>query len=207
MQENPLSPFSSELSAEKEKVVSEIFNRNLVGEDFPNESSSSEDLLDIIDGDTIVDPDYVPSGSTSSDENGSDGRFVPSEDKSTEKSVRKRKKCLEKWKKNINKRKRIGGEEYFGRGGKIVKEKIMQLSCNCRKKCQDLIPQDVRKSIHKLFWDKNFNWEQKDGFIASTVHAREIMRQRPRNDSQKGITNMHCPSMILQELMFAKLCI
>lgn len=79
--------------------------------------------------------------------------------------------------------------------------------CNCKKKCQNKISQDVRLSIHDKFWGENCEWVQRDSFIASTVKEKQIIRHRPRNNNQKGRRKCnYIYSMPLDHATYVEVC-
>ncbi|KAL0127565.1 hypothetical protein PUN28_003086 [Cardiocondyla obscurior] len=92
----------------------------------------------------------------------------------------KRIKQPENWKVNIKKNARLKGEEYIGVGGKIVPAKKMGQPCLCRMHCSYKIDEKEREELHKAFW-KNYTWQQRKQYIASSVKESPKQRTRLRN--------------------------
>lgn len=101
------------------------------------------------------------------------------------KNVRKRMRTPRLWEHNIKKVRRLKGEEYTNRGGKIVKEKSIGQPCKCRLKCFTKISEQNRTKIHDKFWSLN-SWDQRKQFVRSSVKMCDIKRYRPRNNNQEG---------------------
>ncbi|CAH1099616.1 unnamed protein product [Psylliodes chrysocephalus] len=101
--------------------------------------------------------------------------------KTLEKKTRKRKSDFTKWEINVNKQKRMKGEEYKGlkkSDGKWSDQprKARQIKpfCNCKHSRSDtkikcnLFTEEERLNIFKRFW-QNLNWEQRKTYVSSLV--------------------------------------
>lgn len=112
------------------------------------------------------------------------GEDTPNKSEEKKKS-RKRKREPDQWEKNLRKEKRLTGEKYINRGGKMVEKRTLKPSCHCRKKCYDKLSADDRSKMHNKFWALR-SWDQRKQFVRLSVHSAPISRNRPRNSSQEG---------------------
>lgn len=108
-----------------------------------------------------------------------------------------RKTDSKSWDKNINKTKRMMGEEYIGytrsKDGVVkhnIKRKRRKLGPKCTSnfckkastRCCNLLTEDTRKSIFEKFW--NMSWEQKRLYVLNMVLYNNKKRSYTKgNDS------------------------
>lgn len=66
---------------------------------------------------------------------------------------KKRVRNREKWKRNVNKRKKCDGQEYRTKSGEIVKLKSYKLfKCTCKGRCSVMIPVKRQMELHRNFY-------------------------------------------------------
>ncbi|KAF7991180.1 hypothetical protein HCN44_002742 [Aphidius gifuensis] len=107
---------------------------------------------------------------------------IDSDKKSRPRDSGPRVKQPENWKVNVKKIARLKGEEYIGKGGKIVPAKLMGPPCDCRMLCSEKVSEKIRNQLHEVFW-KTCNWEQRKQYIAMSV--KESPKKRTRVPGKK----------------------
>lgn len=100
---------------------------------------------------------------------------------------RKRVRNEKNWKKNIRKKNRLSGKEYFNTKNEIANEKSMKPPCpdKCRMKCNQRVTEEQRLKIHFEYWNANRSWDSKRQFVHSCIKTMPVVRQRKR-DGTKG---------------------
>nr|CAI5860787.1 unnamed protein product [Callosobruchus analis] len=95
-------------------------------------------------------------------------------------NVKKRRSNPLKWKKNLRKMKKYGGEEYVSVSGKVVEKKIMKAPCN------EKISTENRQHINSNFWNANLTNNLKRQFLASCIEEQPVQRIRVRTGAREG---------------------
>lgn len=83
--------------------------------------------------------------------------------------------------KNIRKRLKMQGKEYYTLSAKKVKEKEIKEPCKCRKKCYEQLSISEREEIFKEFY--NLSSEAQNQFIANFVEEQNKKVERKRTDN------------------------
>jgi len=63
-----------------------------------------------------------------------------------------KRKHPEKWKRNVRKGKRDGGEQYVSEGGALVAARKIGPECSCKNACFDKVGKDNVESIFNAYW-------------------------------------------------------
>lgn len=114
---------------------------------------------------------------------------------------RRKKPCIEEWRRNKSKKLRMNGEEYLGftraADGKVFQNKIRparKMGPRCTSKtcltsnvrsCHRLT-EDVRKQLHSEFW--SMNWDQRKVYVSSHVTLTDVKRKTTAEESRRGNT-------------------
>lgn len=184
---------------------------------FPNQNCTSEftthttildpTLLDFSSDDSVTDPSFVTlSDITNLKPLSSENTewFPEREIEDTQKNnTRKRKGNSNNWKRTINKRQRMMGEEYIGfkkDGAKFIQNEpkpargmgpiCMSKRCFSGKAmyCPKLT-EEVRSEIFKAYW--KMNWQEKKMFISSMVDKKPTTRKTKNSNSRRSDTKVY----------------
>lgn len=78
------------------------------------------------------------------------------------------------WKRNVDKHKRLRGEEHPAANNMLqtVRKREMKPSCDeaCRI-CETIIPENQRRYLFEQFWSKFTSWQQRDQYISSLTEV------------------------------------
>lgn len=98
---------------------------------------------------------------------------------------RKRSRNTGKWKRNLQKHKRIKGLAYRNRGGKLIPAKtFVDIQCKCSRNCNQKISSDEREAAMKDFYSLPSHLDQ-NIFLRGCIKVNEIKRRRPTNETKK----------------------
>ncbi|CAH1106568.1 unnamed protein product [Psylliodes chrysocephalus] len=168
-----------------------------------NDSKEPSENEDISENDLYEDSgsSYVPDNEACSDEDdfdveahssNSEAIQIEEEHNSTNNDeIKKGKKRLRqenKWKRNIIKKKRMGGQIYKSSKTKIdiKKRKIREACINCRVKCSEKISEAQRTKVHEEFWNEDISIDQKRQFLCLSILQIPVSRVRQRTFSREG---------------------
>lgn len=187
------------------------FDNNFKDDNQP-QSSYIVNGSDVINSDdSMKDPDYEASYSTSSESglenNKTEAELLENQIENTasessdenfnsdlngeemiRKKCRKRQRDPDSWKCNIRKRKRLSGQKYISRRNTLIEAKSLGPPCNdtCRFKCLLNITPEQRRNIFKKFWSPSKSTELKRQFVASNVHLVNVKRRRSRTGEREN---------------------
>ncbi|CAG4941584.1 uncharacterized protein LOC123691982 [Colias croceus] len=103
------------------------------------------------------------------------------------KVVKKRSRNPEEWHKQKQKRLRIAGLEYINANGKIVPPKQPGPDCNCRRKCFQKVPEDVRLKTFQGFYSMKTHDEQ-NAYLFGLMRQVDVKRKRVKSSSRRTCT-------------------
>ncbi|VVC89818.1 unnamed protein product [Leptidea sinapis] len=101
--------------------------------------------------------------------------------------VKKRTKNPEEWHKQKQKRLRIAGLEYINANGKVVPPKQPGPDCNCRRRCFEKVPRDVRLRTFQGFYSMKSHDEQ-NAYLFGLMRQVDVKRKRVKNSSRRTCT-------------------
>ncbi|CAK1578702.1 unnamed protein product [Parnassius mnemosyne] len=103
------------------------------------------------------------------------------------KLVKKRLRNPEEWHKQKQKRLRIAGLEYINANGKVVPPKQPGPDCNCRRKCFQRVPEDVRLKTFQGFYSMKTHDEQ-NAYLFGLMRQVDVKRKRVKTSSRRTCT-------------------
>ncbi|KAG6453570.1 hypothetical protein O3G_MSEX008223 [Manduca sexta] len=103
------------------------------------------------------------------------------------KVVKKRLRNPEEWHKQKQKRLRIAGLEYINANGKVVPPKQPGPDCNCRRKCFQKVPEDVRLKTFQGFYSMKTHDEQ-NAYLFGLMRQVDVKRKRVKSSSRRTCT-------------------
>ncbi|CAH0721458.1 unnamed protein product, partial [Brenthis ino] len=103
------------------------------------------------------------------------------------KVVKRRLRNPEEWHKQKQKRLRIAGLEYINANGKIVPPKQPGPDCNCRRKCFQKVPEDVRLKTFQGFYSMKTHDEQ-NAYLFGLMRQVDVKRKRVKSSSRRTCT-------------------
>lgn len=177
----------------------------------PHLSSSESDI-------SVDESDYLPEDSSSSQSGRSsacDKLTGMQEYPEITEKPRRRKRQPHKWKRNIQKKRRLEGKEYVSTTGVLVPAVQMKASCKktCRLKCFEL-PEEQRVNIFQTYYSMGDYSRQRDFIHANTV--KQLTKTKTtQNKSRRsysityflpidGVRKKVCKSMFLNTLGIKK---
>ncbi|XP_068627735.1 uncharacterized protein [Battus philenor] len=103
------------------------------------------------------------------------------------KVVKRRARNPEEWHKQKQKRLRIAGLEYINANGKVVPPKQPGSDCNCRRKCFQRVPEDVRLKTFQGFYSMKTHDEQ-NAYLFGLMRQVDVKRKRVKTSSRRTCT-------------------
>ncbi|XP_063530274.1 uncharacterized protein LOC134741430 isoform X1 [Cydia strobilella] len=103
------------------------------------------------------------------------------------KVVKRRSRNPEEWHKQKQKRLRIAGLEYINANGKIVPPKQPGPDCNCRRKCFQKVPEDIRLRTFHGFYSMKTHDEQ-NAYLFGLMRQVDVKRKRVKASSRRTCT-------------------
>ncbi|CAG9792192.1 unnamed protein product [Diatraea saccharalis] len=103
------------------------------------------------------------------------------------KVVKKRTRNPEEWHKQKQKRLRIAGLEYINANGKVVPPKQPGPDCNCRRRCFQKVPEDVRIKTFQGFYSMKSHDEQ-NAYLFGLMRQVDVKRKRVKSSSRRTCT-------------------
>ncbi|XP_045520111.1 uncharacterized protein LOC123711566 [Pieris brassicae] len=103
------------------------------------------------------------------------------------KVVKRRLRNPEEWHKQKQKRLRIAGQEYINANGKIVPPKQPGPDCNCRRKCFQMVPEDIRMKTFQGFYSMKSHDEQ-NAYLFGLMRQIDVKRKRVKSSSRRTCT-------------------
>ncbi|KAL4709319.1 hypothetical protein ACJJTC_007051 [Scirpophaga incertulas] len=103
------------------------------------------------------------------------------------KVVKRRTRNPEEWHKQKQKRLRIAGLEYINANGKVVPQKQPGPDCNCRRRCFERIPEDVRLKTFQGFYSMKTHDEQ-NAYLFGLMRQVDVKRKRVKSSSRRTCT-------------------
>ncbi|XP_013175316.1 PREDICTED: uncharacterized protein LOC106123494 isoform X1 [Papilio xuthus] len=103
------------------------------------------------------------------------------------KVVKRRSRNPEEWHKQKQKRLRIAGLEYINANGKVVPPKKPGPDCNCRRKCYQRVPEDVRLKTFQGFYSMKTHDEQ-NAYLFGLMRQVDVKRKRVKTSSRRTCT-------------------
>ncbi|XP_041973034.1 uncharacterized protein LOC121728806 [Aricia agestis] len=103
------------------------------------------------------------------------------------KVVKRRQRNPEEWHKQKQKRLRIAGLEYVNANGKIVPPKQPGPDCNCRRKCFQKVPEDIRLKTFQGFYSMKTHDEQ-NAYLFGLMRQVDVKRKRVKCSSRRTCT-------------------
>ncbi|CAH0663441.1 unnamed protein product [Chilo suppressalis] len=103
------------------------------------------------------------------------------------KVVKKRSRNPEEWHKQKQKRLRIAGLEYINANGKVVPPKQPGPDCNCRRRCFQKVPEDVRLKTFQGFYSMKSHDEQ-NAYLFGLMRQVDVKRKRVKSSSRRTCT-------------------
>lgn len=91
------------------------------------------------------------------------------------------------WHKQKQKRLRIAGLEYINVNGKVVPQKKPGPDCNCRRRCFQKVPEDVRLRTFQGFYSMKTHDEQ-NAYLFGLMRQVDVKRKRVKNSSRRTCT-------------------
>ncbi|KAJ2950575.1 hypothetical protein O0L34_g8821 [Tuta absoluta] len=117
---------------------------------------------------------------------------VPSNDRKVKlnkngKVVKRRQRNPEEWHKQKQKRLRIAGQEYINANGKVVPPKQPGPDCNCRRRCFQKVPEDIRLKTFQGFYSMKTHDEQ-NAYLFGLMRQVDVKRKRVKSSSRRTCT-------------------
>ncbi|XP_063823155.1 uncharacterized protein LOC135073070 [Ostrinia nubilalis] len=117
---------------------------------------------------------------------------VPSADRKVKltkngKVVKRRSRNPEEWHKQKQKRLRIAGLEYINANGKVVPPKQPGPDCNCRRRCFQKVPEDIRLKTFQGFYSMKTHDEQ-NAYLFGLMRQVDVKRKRVKSSSRRTCT-------------------
>ncbi|XP_075972137.1 uncharacterized protein LOC142973974 [Anticarsia gemmatalis] len=103
------------------------------------------------------------------------------------KVVKRRSRNPEEWHKQKQKRLRIAGLEYINANGKIVPPKQPGPDCNCRRRCFQKVPEDIRIKTFQGFYSMKTHDEQ-NAYLFGLMRQVDVKRKRVKTSSRRTCT-------------------
>ncbi|XP_073967047.1 uncharacterized protein [Choristoneura fumiferana] len=103
------------------------------------------------------------------------------------KVVKRRSRNPEEWHKQKQKRLRIAGLEYINANGKLVPPKQPGPDCNCRRKCFQKVPEDIRMRTFQGFYSMKTHDEQ-NAYLFGLMRQVDVKRKRVKSSSRRTCT-------------------
>ncbi|CAG9563361.1 unnamed protein product [Danaus chrysippus] len=103
------------------------------------------------------------------------------------KVVKRRLRNPEEWHKQKQKRLRIAGLEYINANGKVVPPKQPGPDCNCRRKCFQKVPEDIRLKTFQGFYSMKTHDEQ-NAYLFGLMRQVDVKRKRVKSSSRRTCT-------------------
>ncbi|XP_049888167.1 uncharacterized protein LOC126382375 [Pectinophora gossypiella] len=103
------------------------------------------------------------------------------------KVVKRRTRNPEEWHKQKQKRLRIAGLEYINANGKIVPPKQPGPDCNCRRRCFQKVPEDIRLKTFQGFYSMKTHDEQ-NAYLFGLMRQVDVKRKRVKSSSRRTCT-------------------
>lgn len=94
---------------------------------------------------------------------------------------------LSEWHKQKQKRLRIAGLEYVNANGKVVPSKEPGPDCNCRRKCYERVPEDIRLKTFQGFYSMKSHDEQ-NAYLFGLMRQVDVKRKRVKSSSRRTCT-------------------
>lgn len=91
------------------------------------------------------------------------------------------------WHKQKQKRLRIAGLEYINANGKTVPPKQPGPDCNCRRKCFQKVPEDIRLKTFQGFYTMKTHDEQ-NAYLFGLMRQVDVKRKRVKSSSRRTCT-------------------
>ncbi|XP_050314683.1 uncharacterized protein LOC126749093 [Anthonomus grandis grandis] len=119
--------------------------------------------------------EYQPSSQSSSSECET---VEPVEVPEANGTIKKKKRDVKSWKRNMQKVKRAKGETYKSiTSGKIVPSRTQGSDCKCEKECIKRLSPDEKNELFSSFNDQ----EKQDSYLSSLITVSQIKRRRKNN--------------------------
>ncbi|GBP07086.1 hypothetical protein EVAR_4493_1 [Eumeta japonica] len=103
------------------------------------------------------------------------------------KVVKRRTRNPEEWHKQKQKRLRIAGLEYINANGKVVPPKQPGPDCNCRRRCFQKVPEDIRLKTFQGFYSMKTHDEQ-NAYLFGLMRQVDVKRKRVKASSRRTCT-------------------
>lgn len=135
--------------------------------------------------------EYVPNGPNSSSED--EPVEIVERQETSKAGVKKKKRDVKSWKRNVQKVKRAKGESYTSiTSGKMIPERKQGTDCECHKECLTKLSSGEKNEILTAFNDLA-DQEKQDAYLSSLITVSQIKRRRKNvlnanNNSQRNNT-------------------
>ncbi|XP_026747508.1 uncharacterized protein LOC113508583 [Trichoplusia ni] len=103
------------------------------------------------------------------------------------KVVKRRSRNPEEWHKQKQKRLRIAGLEYINANGKVVPPKQPGPDCNCRRRCFQKVPEEIRLKTFQGFYSMKTHDEQ-NAYLFGLMRQVDVKRKRVKTSSRRTCT-------------------
>ncbi|KOB76069.1 Uncharacterized protein OBRU01_06377 [Operophtera brumata] len=103
------------------------------------------------------------------------------------KVVKRRTRNPEEWHKQKQKRLRIAGLEYINANGKVVPPKQPGSDCNCRRRCFQKVPEEIRLKTFQGFYSMKTHDEQ-NAYLFGLMRQVDVKRKRVKSSSRRTCT-------------------
>jgi hypothetical protein len=105
---------------------------------------------------------------------------------------RKRKRQMQKWKKNVRKDQRNTGRSYVNGKSKVVSKRKLGEGCgnSCKRKCQTKLTAENRLETFQAFWSIG-NLDRQRQFIASCIDVKPTNRQTTTHSRRSNSYKYH----------------
>lgn len=101
--------------------------------------------------------------------------------------VNRRTRNPEEWHKQKQKRLRIAGLEYINANGVVVPPKLPGPDCNCRRRCFQKVPEEVRlKTFHGFYSMKSH--DEQNAYLFGLMRQVDVKRKRVKSSSRRTCT-------------------
>lgn len=91
------------------------------------------------------------------------------------------------WHKQKQKRLRIAGLEYINANGKVVPPKQPGSDCNCRRRCFQRVPEDIRLKTFQGYYSMKTHDEQ-NAYLFGLMRQVDVKRKRVKTSSRRTCT-------------------
>ncbi|KAJ8725270.1 hypothetical protein PYW07_016228 [Mythimna separata] len=103
------------------------------------------------------------------------------------KIIKRRLRNPEEWHKQKQKRLRIAGLEYINANGKVVPPKQPGPDCNCRRRCFQKVPEEIRLKTFQGFYSMKTHDEQ-NAYLFGLMRQVDVKRKRVKTSSRRTCT-------------------